>query len=107
MKPYRHKAEPVLERDMALAKKEMCEEILRVLKEVGDAQGLTTKQISTRLGISPKSYYQFHNAKANPTLFTIAKIAAYAGKRVVIRFEDIQEVSDETQIDQRIDALEH
>jgi DNA-binding XRE family transcriptional regulator len=68
------------------------QELLRQLKASREAAGLTLGDLSARCGIDQPALSRLENGHThNPTLDTLWRYAAAAGKRLVLSVEDIQE----------------
>src|SRR5205814_8005207 len=67
------------------------QELLRELKAVREAAGLTLAEVSARCGIDQPALSRLENGHTpNPTLDTLWRYAAAVGKRPVLTPEDIQ-----------------
>ena len=54
------------------------------------ASGLTQKQLAQRTGISQANISKIENGSYHPSLSTLKRIADALGKRLVVRFEDLE-----------------
>jgi DNA-binding XRE family transcriptional regulator len=68
------------------------QELLRHLKALREAAGLTLADVSARCGIDQPALSRLENGHTpNPTLDTLWRYAAATGKRLVLSAEDIQD----------------
>ena len=68
------------------------QELLQHLKASREAAGLTLADVSARCGIDQPALSRLENGHTqNPTLDTLWRYAAAAGKRLVLSIEDIQD----------------
>ena len=68
-------------------------DLLRYLKAVREAAGLTLSDVSARCGIDQPALSRLENGRTpNPTLDTLWRYAAAVGKRLVLSAEDVQDV---------------
>ena len=54
------------------------------------ASGLTQKQLAQRTGISQANISKIENGSYHPSLSTLKRIADALGKRLVVRFENLE-----------------
>ncbi len=71
---------------------DIVQEVCTLIVKTRNELSMTQKELSMITGISQANISKIENATYNPTIVTLKKIADGFGKRMIIMFEDTDEV---------------
>lgn len=61
-------------------------QVMRQIVEARQEEGLTQRELARRCGMRPANLSRLESGNANPSVATLARIAAGLGRRLEIRF---------------------
>lgn len=80
------------EQDSFIPEYDIFKEIRELIIQERKAQNLTQKQLAARTGLSQANISNIEKGYSHPTIDSLKKITDALGKRLVIKFEDREEL---------------